>query len=70
MKKATLEYVMDAKGHLNKIVARDEATGEHLVDVLWDPTDDFTPENLENFVEWAGRMLTRLGYEAEVQAPV
>ena len=70
MKKAKLDYIMDAKGHLNKIVAHDEATGKHLVDVLWDPTDDHTEENLEGFIEWAGRMLTRLGYEAEVQAPV
>lgn len=70
MKKARLEYVMDAKGHLNKIIATDEATGKHLVDVLWDPTDDHTEENLENFIEWAERMLGRLGYEAEVQAPV
>jgi len=70
MKKAKLDYIMDAKGHLNKIIAHDEATGKHLVDVLWDPTDDHTEENLEGFIEWAGRMLTRLGYEAEVQAPV
>ena len=70
MKKAKLDYIMDAKGCLNKIVAHDEATGKHLVDVLWDPTDDHTEENLENFIDWAERMLKRLGYEAEVQAPV
>lgn len=70
MRKARLEYIMDAKGLLNKIVATDAYTGEHLVDVLWDPTDDHTEENLGSFIEWADRMIRRLGYEAKVQAPV
>lgn len=64
MKKARLEYMMDAKGHLNKIIATDEATGRHLVDVLWAPVDEHTPENIAEFNEWAERMLKRLEYEA------
>jgi hypothetical protein len=65
MRKAKLEYVMDAKGCLNKIVAHDEATGKHLVDVLWDPTDDHTEENLAEFEVWAKRMLKRLQFEVD-----
>jgi hypothetical protein len=65
MKKARLEYVMDARGELQKIVATDAVTGKHLVDVLWDPTDEHTEENLAEFEVWAKRMLKRLQFEVD-----
>lgn len=36
-------------------------SGEHQLDILWDPTDEDTPENRAAFRKWAITMLNRKG---------
>lgn len=46
-------------GDLTKVEVIDADTGEHIVDVLWDPHDEQTPENRQEFRRWVDRIIKR-----------
>lgn len=56
MKVAIPVDVYDKEGNLVKIEVNDRS-GEHIVDFLWDPTDEQTSENRTKFREWAYKFL-------------
>ena len=62
MKKAIPVDVYDKDGNLAKIEVND-ASGEHIVDFLWDHRDEQTSENRIKFREWAYRILGQKEYE-------
>jgi hypothetical protein len=61
MKKTIPTDVYDKDGNLMKIEFCD-GEGEHIVDVVWDPTDEQTSENRTKFRKWAYTMLEQKGY--------
>jgi hypothetical protein len=54
--------VYDKEGNLIKIEVQD-ATGQHVLDFLWDNRDEQTSENRVKFREWAYRLLEQKDYE-------
>lgn len=44
--------VFDEEGNLKLIEVIDADTSQHLADFLWDPNDEQTPENRNNFRDW------------------
>jgi hypothetical protein len=46
-------------GDLTKVEVIDADTGEHIVDVLWDPHDKQTPENRQEFRRYVDRVIKR-----------
>lgn len=57
-----VEY-FDKDGNLTVIAFSDEATGHHVVDAAWDPTDEQTNENRAKFRQWAYRIVGQQGHE-------
>ena len=53
--------VYDKEGNLTKIEFSD-GEGEHIVDVVWDETEEQTSENRTKFRKWAYTMLEQKGY--------
>lgn len=49
--------VHDKDGNLLRIEITEFGTGKHVVDVLWDPNDEQTRENREDFRKWVSRVL-------------
>lgn len=62
MKNAIPVDVYDKDGNIIKIEFN-SADGSHIVDALWDPTDEQTSENRIKFREWAYRWIEQKGYE-------
>ena len=63
MKRAIPIDVYDSDGNMTKIEVND-ASGEHLLDFVWDPSDDQTSENRVKFREWVYNFLKQnKGYE-------
>ena len=54
--------VYDKEGNLTMIEFQD-ATGEHVLDVVWDPQDEQTSEKRVEFRNWAYRMMEQKDYE-------
>ena len=55
--------VYDKDGNFERIDVQD-ASGEFVMQFLWDPTDEQTSENRELFRKWVYRFLkTSKGYE-------
>ena len=52
MKRAIPVDVYDKNGDMIKIEFND-ANGEHILDAVWDPTDEQTSENRVAFRKWA-----------------
>jgi hypothetical protein len=63
MRRVILADVYSKDGDLVRIEAVDPADGEAVLDFLWDPRDEQTPENRESFRRWADTWLKRKGYE-------
>jgi hypothetical protein len=61
MKKTIPTDVYDKDGNMTKIEFHD-GSGEHIVDVVWDPNDEQTSENHTKFRKWAYTMLEQKGY--------
>jgi hypothetical protein len=61
MKKTIPTDVYDKEGNLTKIEFSD-GEGEHIVDVVWDETEEQTSENRIKFRKWAYTMLEQKGY--------
>lgn len=49
--------VHDEQGNLLRIEISEQETGKHLIDILWDPRDEQTQENREDFRKWVSRVL-------------
>lgn len=62
MKKAIPVDVYDKDGNLTRIEFND-GSGNHIVDAIWDPTDEQTSENRIKFREWAYRFIEQKEYE-------
>jgi hypothetical protein len=62
MKRAIPVDVYDKDGNMTKIEFN-TASGEHIVDAMWDPTDKQTSENRIKFREWAYRFIETKEYE-------
>lgn len=54
--------VYDKDGNLSKIEVQG-ADGEHVIDIVWDPSDEQTSENRILFRKFAYRVLEQKGYE-------
>jgi hypothetical protein len=54
--------IYDKDGNMVKIEFQD-GSGEFAFQVLWDPTDEQTSENREEFRRYAYRMAEQLKYE-------
>ena len=61
MKKTIPVDVYDKDGNMLRIEFSD-GEGEHIVDVVWDETEDQTSENRTKFRKWAYTMLEQKGY--------
>ena len=62
MKRVTLTDVYDEKGDMLRIEAHD-LEGEFVIQAVWDPTDEQTSENREEFRKWFYRMLKNKEYQ-------
>lgn len=56
MKRAIPIDVYDKEGNMIKIEVQD-SSGEHVLDFVWDPTDEQTSENRSKFRAWAYKFL-------------
>lgn len=54
--------IYDKDGHLNRIDFHD-LTGEFQIQAEWDPNDEQTSQNREEFRKWAYKMVKRLDFE-------
>jgi hypothetical protein len=61
-KVALMQDVLDKHGNLTHIIA-EEVTGEHIFDAHWDPRDDQTHENRQEFRKWVVSVLRNKGYQ-------
>lgn len=59
MTKVIQKEIFDEDGNMLRIEIVEQDTGKHVLDVLWDPTDEQTPENRDEFRKWAGRIIQR-----------
>jgi hypothetical protein len=62
MKRVIMAEVHDESGGMTRIQAIDPETGESVLDFVWDPRDEQTPENRLAFRKWATGWLERKGY--------
>jgi len=53
--------VYDKDGNMLKVEFND-GEGNHIVDALWDPKDEQTSKNREEFRKWAYKLITQKGY--------
>lgn len=66
MEKAIPVDVYNKEGDMIKIEVND-AEGNHLMDFLWDPTDEQTNENRVNFRKWVYNFLEKnKGYKVPI----
>jgi hypothetical protein len=63
MSKVIQKEVHDEAGNIVRIEAVYKDTGEHVLDILWDPNDEQTAENRDEFRKWANRILRSKGLE-------
>jgi hypothetical protein len=61
MKKTIPVDVYDKDGNMLRIEFSDGG-GEHIVDVVWDETEEQTSENRTKFRKWAYTILEQKGY--------
>jgi hypothetical protein len=61
MKKTIPVDVYDKDSNMLRIEFSD-GEGEHIVDVVWDETEEQTSKNRESFRRWAYTMLEQKGY--------
>jgi hypothetical protein len=61
MKKAIPTDVYDKEGNMTKIEFYD-GEGDHIIDAVWDSSDEQTSENRSEFRKWAYIMISRKGY--------
>lgn len=61
MSKVIQKEVHDDGGNIIRIEAVYQDTGEHVLDILWDPNDEQTAEKREEFRKWANRILRSKG---------
>ena len=54
--------VYDKDGNIIKIEFSD-MSGKHVLDALWDESEEQTSENRTKFREWAYRLIEQKGYE-------
>jgi len=62
MKRAIPVDVYDKEGSLMRIEFN-EGNGEHIVDAVWDETDEQTSENRTQFRKWAYNHMRNQGWE-------
>ena len=62
MKRAIPVDVYDKDGNMIKIEFND-ANGEHILDAVWDETDEQTSDNRVEFRKWAYKHLHNQGWE-------
>lgn len=62
MKRAIPTDVYDSDGNMIRVEFND-TSGEHVIDAVWDPTDEQTSENREAFRRWAYNFVRNKGYE-------
>ena len=62
MKRAIPVDVYNKDGEMVKIEFND-ANGEHVMDAVWDPTDEQTSENRVTFRKWAYNHVRKQGWE-------
>ena len=62
MKRAIPVDVYDKDGNMIKIEFND-ANGEHIIDAVWDETDEQTSENRVLFRKWAYNHVRNQGWE-------
>ena len=61
MKKAIPIDVYDKDGNMLRIEFND-GEGEHIIDAIWDETDEQTSENRKTFRKWAYNLIEQKGY--------
>lgn len=54
--------VYDKDGNMIRIEFAD-GKGEHILDAVWDPTDEQTSDNRTAFRKWAYNFMRNKGYE-------
>lgn len=54
--------VYDKEGNLTKIEVQG-GDGSHIIDIVWDPSDEQSSENRVEFRKFAYRVLEQKGYE-------
>jgi len=64
MKKAIPVDVYDRDGNLMRIEFN-TTSGDHIIDAIWDPTDEQTSENRSKFREWAYKWIEQKEYEVK-----
>lgn len=62
--KVRLTEVFDDGGDMLRIIVEDAETGEHVFDALWDPNEEQTTDNRQEFRRWVTRILARKGHES------
>ena len=63
MSKVIQKEVHDEAGNIVRIEAVDTLSGKVVLDILWDPNDEQTAENRDEFRKWANRILRSKGLE-------
>ncbi len=63
MSKVIQKEVHDEAGNIVRIEAVDTLSGKAVLDILWDPNDEQTAENRDEFRKWANRILRSKGLE-------
>ena len=61
MKKAIPIDVYDKDGNMLRIEFND-GDGEHIIDAVWDESDEQTSENRTTFRKWAYNLIKQKGY--------
>ena len=62
MKRAIPVDVYDKDGNMLRIEFHD-SEGEHIIDAVWDPKDEQTSKNREEFRKWAYNFIKNKDYE-------
>jgi hypothetical protein len=65
MKPAFPLEVFDIDGNIIRIEFHNP-DGIHIIDALWDPNDEQTVKNRQEFRKWAYRQLKQQGYEVQL----
>lgn len=58
-REARITEVCSPTGELVRLEAYDVKSGDHIIDALWDPSEENTPENREAFRDWFSTHLRR-----------
>lgn len=61
MKKAIPIDVYDKDGNMLRVEFHD-GEGEHIIDAIWEETDEQTSENRTAFRKWAYNLIEQKGY--------